>query len=211
MRLRACGGRQLSVGRGATDIDVAGLATPPAMRAIAESPRIRVFERFATAAERNWLIECGRRSLRRALVYRRDAEGHQATDSRTNTEAEFTFGNASVLLALVRDRISAATGQQFALHGDFQETNTPALAAEVNRRGQHIATFLIYLNDEYEGGETVFPNVGLRHRGMRGDALLFFNVDAAGRPDYNSVHAGQPTVRGEKWVFSQWIRGRPVG
>lgn len=214
--------------RGATDVNIAALTAPPPVRIVAESPRIRVFERFATTTECEWLVESARGGLRRALVYRKDGEGHHAAESRTNTEADFTFDNASVLLALLRDRIAAASdqpiahfevakllhydpGQQFALHGDFQETTTPALAAEVKRHGQRVATFLIYLNDDYEGGETDFPRAGFRYRGARGDALLFFNVDAAGRPDFNSVHAGQPTTRGEKWVFSQWIRGSPVG
>lgn len=214
--------------RGTPDVNVAALTTPPAVRVVSESPRIRVFEHFATPAECDWLIERGRHHLRRALVYRRDAEGHQASDSRTNSEADFTYCNASVLLALLRDRIAAAAGvstdhfevakllhyvpgQQFEPHGDFQDASTPALAREVERRGQRIATFLIYLNDGYEGGETDFPRIDFRYRGARGDALLFFNVDAAGQPDLNTIHAGRPTARGEKWLFSQWIRGRPVG
>lgn len=214
--------------RGAQDVNVAALTTPPPARFVPESPRIRVFERFATPAECDWLIGRGRQDLRRALVYRGDAEGHHAADSHANTEADFTFSNASVLLALVRDRIAAATGvptdhfevakllhyepgQQFEAHGDFQDISTPALAREVERRGQRVATLLIYLNDDYEGGETDFPRAGFRYRGARGDALLFFNVDAAGLPDFNTIHAGLPTTRGVKWLFSQWIRGRPVG
>lgn len=214
--------------RGTPDVNVAALTSPPPLRVVSESPRIRVFQRFATPAECDWLVERGRHGLRRALVYRKDAEGHQASDSRTNSEADFTYSNASVLLALLRDRIAAAAGistdhfevakllhyepgQQFEPHGDFQDASTPALAREIERRGQRIATFLIYLNEDYEGGETDFPRISFRYRGARGDALLFFNVDAAGRPDLNTIHAGRPTTRGEKWLFSQWIRSRPVG
>ena len=214
--------------RGASDVNIATLAASPPARIVSESPRIRVFERFATPAECDWLIAHGRQDLRRALVYRHDAAGHHAADSRTNTEADFTFSNASVLLALLRDRIAGAAGlptdqfevakllhyepgQQFKPHGDFQDASTPALAREIERRGQRIATFLIYLNEDYEGGETDFPRISFRYRGARGDALLFFNVDAAGRPDLNTIHAGRPTTRGEKWLFSQWIRSRPVG
>jgi len=214
--------------RGGTDINVTALTTPPAARQVVESPRIRVFDKFATATECDWLIETARNSLRRARVYRRDAAGYTEADSRTNGEADYVFGNASVALSLVRDRIAAAAGiatdhfeiakllhyepgQQFAVHGDFQETTSPALAREVERRGQRIATFLIYLNDDYDGGETDFPRIGFRYKGSRGDALLFFNVDAVGRPDYASVHAGLPTTRGEKWVLSQWMRSKPVG
>lgn len=86
-----------------------------------------------------------------------------------------------------------------------------ARAAELAPRGQRAATFLIYLNEAYEGGATQFPRLDWQYRGGRGDALLFSNVDAAGAPDYNTVHAGMPATSGEKWVLSQWIRTRPVG
>jgi prolyl 4-hydroxylase len=77
--------------------------------------------------------------------------------------------------------------------------------------GQRTHTVLVYLNDDLEGGETEFLHLGLRHRGKKGDALLFRNVDAEGRPDPRTVHAGRPPTAGEKWVLSIWIldRGTP--
>jgi prolyl 4-hydroxylase len=68
----------------------------------------------------------------------------------------------------------------------------------------------VYLNDDYEGGETEFPRIGLRFRGKRGDALMFDNVRPSGALDYDTLHAGLPPTRGEKWLFSQWVRSRPV-
>lgn len=54
-----------------------------------------------------------------------------------------------------------------------------------------------------------FPRVNLNHRGRKGDAWLFSNVDAATRvPDPLTLHAGTPPTNGEKWIFSQWIRDR---
>jgi len=41
------------------------------------------------------------------------------------------------------------------------------------------------------------------------EALVFDNVDAAGAGDMNTLHAGQPVTRGEKWLLSQWIRDKP--
>jgi prolyl 4-hydroxylase len=84
------------------------------------------------------------------------------------------------------------------------------LAAELASRGQRIATFLVYLNDDYTGGETRFGRIGLSHRGARGDALLFANTDERGRPDEDTMHAGLSPATGEKWVFSQWIRSLPA-
>jgi hypothetical protein len=69
-------------------------------------------------------------------------------------------------------------------------------------------TFLIYLNSEFEGGETDFPVLALAYKGATGDALYFGNVDSAGVPDPRTLHAGLPPTRGEKWLFSQWVRDR---
>lgn len=71
-----------------------------------------------------------------------------------------------------------------------------------------MATFLIYLNSDFEGGETDFPELNLSYRGAPGDALQFANVDASGAPDVRTLHAGRPTRSGEKWLFSQWVRAR---
>ena len=54
------------------------------------------------------------------------------------------------------------------------------MARDLAARGQRAATFLIYLNDGYEGGATQFPRLDWQYRGGRGDALLFSNTDAAG-------------------------------
>jgi hypothetical protein len=78
--------------------------------------------------------------------------------------------------------------------------------------GQRAFTVLVYLNDDLEGGETEFLRLGLRHRGRKGDALVFRNVDAQGQPDRRTLHAGRPPTHGEKWLLSTWIRDKaPLG
>jgi prolyl 4-hydroxylase len=207
-------------------VDVAALATPAAMRTLRDQPRIVVIDDFASPAECDWLLGRCRAHLRRAMVYRGSAS-LATSEGRTNTEADYTIFNADVLLALLRERMAVALGvasthfevtkllhyepgEQFALHGDFLELNTPELVREVEVRGQRAATFLTYLNDDYEGGETEFPKLGIRHKGRRGSALLFHNVNGESRPDYATLHAGLPPLTGEKWLLSQWVRTRPV-
>ena len=208
-------------------VDIAAWTTPPAARVLAQSPQIRTIEGFATAAECAWLIQLARSSLRRARVYRKDAEGYAEAGTRTNSEADYTFGNADLVLRLVIERIARAVGvstqlfevakllhyepgQQFAPHCDFQEPNTPALAREVERRGQRVATVLVYLNDDYDGGETAFPKLGFSHRGRTGDGIYFINALPDMQPDVRTLHAGCPTTRGEKWIITQFIRSRPT-
>src|SRR5689334_18536072 len=99
-------------------------------------------------------------------------------------------------------------GQQFDPHYDFIDPEVPGYAGELAARGQRLATFLLYLNDDYEGGETAFPQLGLKHKGRRGAALLFANVDRNNAPDRRTLHAGLPPASGEKWLLSQWLRDR---
>ena len=60
----------------------------------------------------------------------------------------------------------------------------------------------------FEGGETEFPAIHWRNKGAKGDAMFFWNIDGAGKPDRQTVHAGLPPASGEKWLLSQWVRGR---
>ena len=67
-------------------------------------------------------------------------------------------------------------------------------------------TFLVWLNQDYEGGETFFPTPGLRLKGRAGDAILFRNTGVDGRRDPAAGHAGLPVTAGEKLIASRWIR-----
>ena len=47
-------------------------------------------------------------------------------------------------------------------HYDFVDPkSTQDYAGEIARNGQRLITFILYLNDDYEGGETAFPKLGL--------------------------------------------------
>ena len=67
-------------------------------------------------------------------------------------------------------------------------------------------TALIYLNDEYQGGETFFAETGLKVKGRKGDALVFVSALANGDLDPLSEHAGLPVASGTKYLASRWIR-----
>lgn len=192
-------------------------------RLLSASPIVHAVPGFASTAECNWLIAEAAPRLKRAGVYNNPTG---IDPGRTNQAAPFNFANADVISELIRHRIANQlraplgclemsqvlhydVGQEFVLHCDFLDPQ--ALREEIARNGQRVATVLIYLNDDFEGGQTSFPRLGLNHRGKTGDALVFGNVDAAGRPDPRSQHAGCPPTRGEKWVFSQWVRDRAPG
>jgi predicted 2-oxoglutarate/Fe(II)-dependent dioxygenase YbiX len=101
------------------------------------------------------------------------------------------------------------TGERYVAHVDYY-AETPANAEHLAQKGQRSRTLLVYLNDDFEGGETDFPRIGRRFRPDAGGALIFHSTDPAGRVDPRSLHAGLPPTRGEKWVISKWFRTRAL-
>jgi predicted 2-oxoglutarate/Fe(II)-dependent dioxygenase YbiX len=205
-------------------VSAEALRRPPARRVLLEQPRARVFENFATPQECDWLIERCRHRLAPAQVYENSGVERRHHAGRNNSEAAYELDAADIVLSLIHDRIARASGvpvehfelgqllhyelgQTFMRHSDFLQ---PGMHEEIEARGQRVATFLTYLSDDYEGGETEFTELGFKFKARKGDALMFLNVDADGAPDPMSMHAGLPPTRGEKWVLSLWLRGKPV-
>ncbi len=209
------------------EVDVSAWLTVPAKHVVSESPRIRSIAHFLAPEICDWLKERAAPMLAPAVVF--DYSGSAATaareSGRTNSESTFGLLELDLILLLLRERIATATGlssaameatkvfhyapgQSFERHFDFIETGEPAGAAQVAEEGQRLATFLVYLNDDFDGGETDFPLIPYRHRARRGDALYFANVDSQGQVDRLTLHAGLPPRGGEKWILSQWVRDR---
>ncbi|KAK4751275.1 hypothetical protein SAY87_004757 [Trapa incisa] len=89
----------------------------------------------------------------------------------------------------------------------------------LKRGGQRIATMLMYLSDNVEGGETYFPMAGsedcscggktmkgISVKPTKGDAVLFWSMGLDGQSDPNSVHGGCEVLSGEKWSATKWMR-----
>jgi len=72
-------------------------------------------------------------------------------------------------------------------------------------------TLLLYLNDDYDGGETEFVALDRRVKGRKGDALLFHsltNDDTRVHP--LSLHQGVPVRHGQKYIANVWIRKKQI-
>ncbi len=100
-------------------------------------------------------------------------------------------------------------GGATAPHFDFVAPTNDANRASLARSGQRVSTLLIYLNDVPEGGQTIFPRAGWTIQPRRGSAVCFESCNRRGQLDPQSLHAGQPVLRGQKWVVTKWMRQRP--
>lgn len=206
-------------------IDESSLLAPREGQTVTTQPFIRVFQKFAGAAECRWLIDTAGENLGPSTVFDYSTGALRSDFRRTSRAAMFTFDRVDLVVEMVRARIAAtlalplphfevsqvlhyAPGQEFKPHHDYFDPAAEGFNREISDRGQRIATLIIYLNGEFTGGETQFPSLGFRYRGQTGDAITFANVDPDGQPNPMTLHAGLAPASGEKWIFSQWVRDR---
>ncbi len=208
-------------------IDFSAWAAVPRAEPLHPSARVFKLPEFLPRRVCEWLVAGARPKLVRALVYDPVGRRDVADATRTNTAAGFNLMETDLVHLTVQARMAEAcglplaqfegatvlhydVGEEIANHFDFVDPATPNYDEELRSRGQRVVTFLVYLNDEYGGGETEFPEFGLRHKGRLGEGLFFVNALEGNEPDLRMVHAGRPPTSGEKWVLSQFVRNLRV-
>lgn len=72
--------------------------------------------------------------------------------------------------------------------------------------GQRKFTALVYLNDDFSGGETNFSKLNKKIKPETGKLLYWNNLDENGNTNLNMIHAGMPVLDGQKWVLVIYIR-----
>lgn len=189
----------------------------PSPVSLSEAPSIATLPGFLTADECRYLIDRAGAFLQPSVVVHPQTGALVRDPVRSASSAGFPFVMEDPALHAINRRIAAATGTtyeqgeplQVLRYGPGEEYK---LHSDVLPPGgdQRIITLLVALGDGFEGGETAFPRLDLTWRGQPGEALVFSNVDAAGRPEQALWHAGTPVIRGTKYVLSKWIRGRPL-
>lgn len=85
--------------------------------------------------------------------------------------------------------------------GGFFKPHQDCVNEECTRR----YTFIMALNDDYEGGETDFPELGMKYKLNKGDALFFHLKDNHGLPTSSALHGGLPVKSGEKLICNLWV------
>jgi prolyl 4-hydroxylase len=77
--------------------------------------------------------------------------------------------------------------------------------------GQRIGTLLIYLNNEFENGETEFPNLQSKFRAQPGTGVFFRPMNKSGKQCHPlALHGGMPPVNGTKYACNVWVRENKI-
>jgi prolyl 4-hydroxylase len=178
---------------------------------------------FISKSVCEWLIALSTDYLERAKVYDSAEKTVAVSNTRSNRAAILNLMRTDMVCLLLQAKIAATVsckinqmeaatilhygvGEEIKPHYDFIHPKSPDYATQIAASGQRSVTFLAYLNDDYEGGETAFTELNMKYKGKQGDAVFFINTTADHQPDLRTQHAGLPPVSGEKWLLSQFIR-----
>lgn len=184
---------------------------------------IQLRDGFLTDQECDYIINLATPILQPSKLFGEEREtGH----GRTSYSAEFhIYPNDEVLNGIKKKAskildipeshfeffqcVSYEQGQEYQVHYDTFDENIPSNKAEIERGGQRKYTMLAYLNDDYDGGGTFFPNLDFMVRPKKGRVVIFNNLDETGKVIPAAFHAGLPVTKGRKYAINIWVRNKP--
>ncbi|MFM5931811.1 MAG: 2OG-Fe(II) oxygenase [Novosphingobium sp.] len=186
--------------------------TLPEAELLSETPSVAIYRGLFSPSECAYLLQVAAPGYQPSMVY--NAQRQLVRDPIRTSEG-------SVLHWLIEDpavhalnrRIAAAAqlpaengeaaqvlrykpGQEYKPHHDFVRA----------AQNQRTVTALVWLNEDYEGGETAFLRADLKIKGAKGDCLVFHNTLPDRSLDPMTEHAGLPVKRGTKLLYNRWIR-----
>ena len=92
-------------------------------------------------------------------------------------------------------------GGKFAEHSDAFNYHSKDLNPDTQQYGQRIISAILYCNDNFTGGETVFPHINYSVTPKTGRLLIFHNVqESAYNPTYICNHLSNSIISGTKYV-----------
>lgn len=185
-----------------------------------DAPDVWVFSNLLSMPECRALMKEAAPRLVRSLTVDTQTGGEELNHDRTSHGMFYTRGETAVVrrieariakllnwplqngegLQVLRYRC----GAEYKPHYDYFDPGEPGTAKILQRGGQRVASLIMYLQEPEAGGATVFPDIGLKVRPLRGSAVFFSYPKA--HPMSLTLHGGEPVTAGEKWIATKWLR-----
>ena len=183
--------------------------------------QIYTFEDFLTAEECQELIKTADSNLRPSTVSNKDDES-VTSKYRTSKTSDLDYFS-SFYLNSVDNKICSfmdlnpfigetmqaqkyEPGQYYKAHCDYFFPLTREYKTYTEWMGQRTWTFMLYLNDVEQGGETHFKHLKLKVKPKQGMAIFWNNLYKNGVPNPKTLHEACPPVSGNKYVITKWFR-----
>ena len=205
--------------------DTTNIALRTAQKVNARNLELYTIDNFLTKEECDQIIQEIDNS---DLVHSSTFSAAHPKESRINdyrTSQTCYFKNDNELIAQVESRICKelginnrfsehiqgqkyTVGQEFKRHKDFFDSKV--LEENTTIKGQRTWTFMIYLNDVEEGGNTSFPYAFVSTVPKAGRAVIWNNLDSNKVGNEFSSHCGMPIIKGEKYILTKWFKDTEI-
>ncbi len=185
-----------------------------------ERAQLLRIDHFLSPQECDYLVMLTKQHLRPSELPKREGDTYKGYRTSSTCDLPYTGDNAAkqvdqkiidtLGLGLgEREVIQAqhyAIGQEFKSHYDYFVPGSDDYKVYSRQGGQRTWTFMIYLNDECEGGKTEFLRLGKSFAPKQGTAIIWNNLLPDGSPNPNTLHQAHPITSGEKIVITKWFR-----
>lgn len=86
----------------------------------------------------------------------------------------------------------------------FNEHSDALYDDQIDKLGpQRLWTCLVYLNDDFEGGNTIFPYIDYECTPQTGKLICWKNLDSSFDRDPSMVHKSEPVTQGSKYILTK--------
>lgn len=173
--------------------------------------RPKVYHDFVSPDERTYIIEKAKKEMKPSIV----SEDRYIDESVRKSETAWLSNEDPVVDAVIKrclknidrpfhncERLQVLRYKPGGYYKPHQDT-------EYDDKNPRMYTFILALNDDYEGGETAFPNIHKEYKLHAGDALFFNTLDNYEMVTSKALHGGKTVKSGEKWICNLWVRKYP--
>ncbi len=185
--------------------------------------QLYVLDDFMSAAECDALVDIIGQHLRPSTTTREDEDAYFRT-SKTSDLSLLT----DPLISTIDERIAETlgiraeysegiqaqrydVGEEFKAHTDYFEVGTAEYFEHTAVQGNRTWTFMVYLNEEMQGGAIRFHAIERDFPPQTGQAIIWNSLYPDGTPNPDTLHSGMPVTGGHKIIITKWFRERGPG
>ncbi|MFC7421960.1 2OG-Fe(II) oxygenase [Iodobacter arcticus] len=185
-------------------------------------PIVAILDDLLSMEECDELVRLSKSKLKRSTIVDPQTGAEEVIDDRSSFGTFFTV-NENEFIARLDRRIADVMhwpiengeglqilnykiGGEYKPHFDYFPVADQGSQVHLKNGGQRVSTLVMYLNNVDEGGETIFPELGLAVAPKKGSAVYFEYCNSQSQTDPLTLHGGNPVLKGEKWIATKWMR-----
>ena len=182
------------------------------------NPLIIIYDDFLSEEEVDFLINAYNPKTKPSTVVDKN-EGYVTNLEARKSFSHYTNKSENEVIQAIEKRASEISGfpnsfiepiqfLKYEENGYFRPHHDYFAEDYTNGEYQRYATIFVYLNDDFNGGTTLFPKLDIEVKPKRGRGLLWFNVKENGDVNPLTLHTGTDVKDGEKYGLNIWIRNK---